>query len=40
VDDLGDDDKDSGIWESEGYDDALHRVEITFDPGSGSFRLR
>ncbi len=40
VDDLGDDDQDIGIWESEGYDDALHRVEVTFDPGSGSFTLR
>ena len=40
VDDLGDDDRDIGIWESDGYNDALHRVEITFDPGSGSFRLR
>jgi hypothetical protein len=40
VDDLGDDDRDIGIWESEGYNDSLHRVEITFDPGSGSFRLR
>lgn len=40
VDDLGDDDRDIGIWESDGYDDAMHRVEITFDPGSGSFTLR
>ncbi len=40
VDDLGDDDRDIGIWESDGYNDATHRVEITFDPGSGSFRLR
>jgi len=40
VDDLRDDDRDIGIWESEGYNDATHRVEITFDPGSGSFRLR
>lgn len=40
VDDLGDDDRDIGIWESDGYNDALHRVEITFDPSSGSFRLR
>ncbi len=40
VDDLGEDDRDIGIWESAGYDDAVHRVEITFDPGSGSFTLR
>ncbi len=40
VDNLGDDDRDIGIWESEGYDDALHRIEVTFDPGSGSFTLR
>ncbi len=40
VDNLGDDDRDIGIWESEGYDDAMHRVEVTFDPGSGSFTLR
>lgn len=40
VDDLGEDDRDIGIWESAGYDDAAHRVEITFDPGSGSFTLR
>lgn len=40
VDDLGDDDRDIGIWESDGYNDALHRIEVTFDPGSGSFRLR
>ena len=40
VDDLGEDDRDIGIWESAGYDDAAHRVEITFDPSSGSFTLR
>ena len=40
VDDLGDDDRDIGIWESNGFDDALHHVEITFDPSSGSFTLR
>jgi hypothetical protein len=40
VDNLGDDDRDIGIWESEGYDDAMRRVEVTLDPGSGSFTLR
>jgi len=40
VDDLGDDDRDIGIWESDNYDDALHRLEISFDPSSGSFTLR
>jgi len=40
VDDLGEDDRDIGIWESDGYDDALHRVEVTFDPSSGSFTLK
>ena len=40
VDDMGDNDRDTGIWETEGYNSAAHRVEITFDPGSGSFNLR
>jgi len=40
VDDMGDNDRDTGIWETEGYNSAPHRVEITFDPGSGSFALR
>ena len=40
VDNRGDDDSDTGIWESEGFGSASHRVEITFDPGSGSFTLR
>ena len=40
VDNLGDDDRDIGIWESDGYNSAMHRVEVTFDPGSGSFTLR
>jgi len=40
VDDRGDNDRDTGIWESEGFGSASHRVEITFDPGSGSFTLR
>jgi hypothetical protein len=40
LDDMDDDDRDTGIWESEDYDDASHKIEITFDPGSGSFELR
>jgi hypothetical protein len=40
VDDLNDDDRDTGIWESDNYDSAAHTVEITFDPGSGSFTVR
>jgi hypothetical protein len=40
VDDMGDNDRDTGIWETEGFSSAPHRVEITFDPGSGSFTLR
>ncbi|KPK91331.1 MAG: hypothetical protein AMJ88_14005 [Anaerolineae bacterium SM23_ 63] len=40
VDDMGDNDGDTGIWETDGYNSAVHRVEITFDPGSGSFNLR
>ena len=40
VDDEGDNDSDTGIWESEGYSDAAYRIEISFDPGSGSFTLR
>jgi hypothetical protein len=40
VDDMGDNDRDTGIWETDGYNSTAHRVEITFDPGSGSFTLR
>lgn len=40
VDDLSENDRDIGIWESENYGSASHRVEITFDPGSGSFVVR
>jgi len=40
LDDMDDNDSDTGIWESEDYDDASHKIEITFDPGSGSFNLR
>ena len=40
VDDIDDNDSDTGIWESEGYDNASLKIEITYDPGSGSFDLR
>ncbi len=40
ADDLDDDERDTGIWESDNYDSASHTVEIIFDPGSGSFTLR
>jgi hypothetical protein len=40
IDDMDDKDRDTGIWETEGYDEALHKIEITFDPGSGSFEVR
>lgn len=40
VDDDGDDDRETGIWESEGFSRASRQIEITFDPGSGSFTLR
>lgn len=40
VDDLDDDERDTGIWESDNYGSAAHTVEITFDSGSGSFTLR
>ncbi len=40
VDDLDDDDRDTGIWESDNYDSATYKIEIRFDPGSGSFTVR
>ena len=40
VDDQGDDDRDTGIWESKNYDDASTTIEIWFDPGSGTITLR
>jgi hypothetical protein len=40
MDDMGDNDRDTGIWETEGFDGASHKVEFTFDPGSGSFNIR
>jgi hypothetical protein len=40
VDDLDDNDRDTGIWESDNYNSASHTIEIRFDPGSGSFTVR
>lgn len=40
LDDMGDNERDTGIWETDGFSSAAHRIEITFDPGSGSFKLR
>jgi hypothetical protein len=40
VSDGGDNDDDTGTWESEGYADAELRIQITYDGGSGSFTLR
>jgi hypothetical protein len=40
VDDLNDDDRDTGIWESPEYRESDHVVELIFDPGSGSLTLR
>jgi len=31
---------DNGVWESEAYDDAANRIEITVDGGVGNFTLR
>ena len=39
VDDRRDNDSDTGIWETAGFDDAEHQIEIDFDPGSGSFSI-
>jgi len=40
VDDGGDNDPDTGIWQTDGYVSAENKIEIIFDPGSGSFTLR
>jgi hypothetical protein len=40
VDDQGDDDGDTGIWESNNYDEARSRIEIRFSPGSGTLTIR
>ena len=40
IDDGGDGDRDTGIWQTKGYDAAERQIEIVFDPGSGSFTVR
>ncbi len=40
ISDGGDNDDDTGTWESENYTDAELRIQITYDGGSGSFTLR
>lgn len=40
VDDYGDDDRDTGVWESDNYDETSALIEIRFDPGSGTLTLR
>ncbi len=40
VDDMGDDDRDTGVWESDNYSSASNRIEIRFEPGSGTLTLR
>jgi hypothetical protein len=40
VDDGGDDDRDTGTWESSGFSSAMHKIIIVFEGGSGSFTLR
>ena len=39
VDDRGDNDSDTGIWETAGFNGAEHQIVIFFDPGSGSFAI-
>lgn len=40
VDDLGDDDRDTGVWESDQFDSASRTIELRFEPGSGTLTLR
>ncbi|TFH35210.1 MAG: hypothetical protein E4G99_07805 [Anaerolineales bacterium] len=40
TDDFGDDDRDTGIWESANYAGAANSIEIRLDPGSGTFTVR
>lgn len=40
VSDGGDDDRDTGIWESPNFESATTRIEIEFRGGSGSFNVR
>ncbi len=39
VDDRGDNDSETGIWETAGFNGAEHQIVIFFDPGSGSFAI-
>lgn len=40
VDNQGDDDGDTGIWETDNYHEVDRQIEIRFDPGSGTLTLR
>jgi hypothetical protein len=40
VDNMGDDDRDTGIWETDDYDEARYQIQIRFDPGSGTLTVR
>jgi hypothetical protein len=40
VNDQGDDDHDTGVWESDNFDETSAMIEIRFDPGSGTLTLR
>lgn len=40
VDDQNDDDRDTGVWESDNFDNATSAIEIRFDPGSGTLTIR
>jgi hypothetical protein len=39
IDNLDDDDGDTGIWETDGFDDARTQIEIHFNPGSGTLTI-
>ncbi len=39
IDDGGDRDSDTGIWETPAYDRAEHQIAIIFDPGLGSLNV-
>ena len=40
VDDQGDDDRETGVWQSENFGEAKTQIEIRFDPDSGTLTLR
>jgi len=40
VDDMDDNDEDTGIWETDGYENASYKIVINLDPGSGSVSIR